>query len=1006
MKLIKQKKLYFSDEKSDKVYEVDLCESQDLFVVNFRYGRRGANLREGTKTVFPVSYEEAQKTFNSLVESKEKKGYSEILQEAIKVTESLHKDENTARKETILKYLNQAIKGTYTRNWKVSKIIARVGVLKIREAIPQIAQFIYSSDEFEQYNTINVLAEFNQANYVAEILTVFKDHHLKSIVGRVACAYILRYGSAKDKQIVHAEVTKHISEEEITSLALQFVGNNKGNPMFLFYAYLYAYDNNSLRDELFKLLEKVPLKVNTFKSIRYIYRAACVINDTRFFALLAKQIAIGKPGYTSEYPSVKGEWVYAFEEKKKQNPGIAFSGKTKDYFTKNSYKNIYNLSVENQESYIQYATDILCVLDDDEDQVNESVEHDYVYNTATRNYDIEKKCYPKYHQFSALMYILYGSSSRFKEQKNKWYYIENTTNEVVREEMLSSVWNQKPSEVLYILANAKSTIAVDFCLRIIKDNAHFLENLSDEIFSKLLAHKHPKVLDLVTALLEAKYATSQPEETILITLLASKNDKAVTLGLKWLQKYEASYLINTSLVTELLLTDEVLVITYLTEVYKNSVAYDTIIAIDYLQELFKEPSTYSFNFLIAVNNLIGNTLFGKLLSDTSVKKIVELAASNSVTNKLFAINLAKHNVTPAYDLFKENYKEYITSEEEVLRTAGIELLAHFPDKYLIENKQDIVSFCFSEYSEVRKAIRPTVDRLTKLDSDFKDSLLKQLLAYITEAENYEGLHENCYETLIQLYGADLKELSKEGIITLVLSKYEFAQKLGTPLFESNISMSALSMPDLIRLAHSDVFSIRTRLQAYFKNNVARVNYELEEALPIFNTNWQDVIDWGCDYFSEHIDAKNWTVQMLLYVCDHVKEQVQYLGRTMAVKHFSEEKGLPLLVSLQEHPAKSMQFFTTNYLNTYASDNVAVILKLEDYFKTTLFYINSNRATKTRVYSFLEKESEKYKEVALMTVRILNTILDTKTVTDKDKIIDILLTISEKHSDVAIPLLIK
>jgi hypothetical protein len=59
-----------------------------------------------------------------------------------------------------------------------------------------------------------------------------------------------------------------------------------------------------------------------------------------------------------------------------------------------------------------------------------------------------------------------------------------------------------------------------------------------------------------------------------------------------------------------------------------------------------------------------------------------------------------------------------------------------------------------------------------------------------------------------------------------------------------------------------------------------------------------------------------------------------------------------------------------------------------------------------VYSFLEKESEKYKEVALMTVRIFNTILDTKTVADKDKIIDILLTISEKHSDVAIPLLIK
>ncbi|WP_233890640.1 WGR domain-containing protein, partial [Tenacibaculum piscium] len=131
MKLIKQKKLYFSDEKSDKVYEVDLCESQDLFIVNFRYGRRGTSLREGTKTVFPVSYEEAEKIFNKLVGSKEKKGYSEEIQVTTQEVENPKKEEkSTTRKDTILKYLNQALKGTYTRNWKVSRIINRVGVLK------------------------------------------------------------------------------------------------------------------------------------------------------------------------------------------------------------------------------------------------------------------------------------------------------------------------------------------------------------------------------------------------------------------------------------------------------------------------------------------------------------------------------------------------------------------------------------------------------------------------------------------------------------------------------------------------------------------------------------------------------------------------------------------------------------------------------------------------------------------------------------------------------------
>jgi len=77
MKLIKQS--HFQDGTSDKVYEVDLCGvGNDTYLVNFRYGRRGQQLREGTKTDLPVSREEAEKIFKKLVDSKTKKGYQDI----------------------------------------------------------------------------------------------------------------------------------------------------------------------------------------------------------------------------------------------------------------------------------------------------------------------------------------------------------------------------------------------------------------------------------------------------------------------------------------------------------------------------------------------------------------------------------------------------------------------------------------------------------------------------------------------------------------------------------------------------------------------------------------------------------------------------------------------------------------------------------------------------------------------------------------------------------------
>jgi hypothetical protein len=69
MKLIKQTRLVFVEGKSDKVYEVDLCEvGANQFVVNFRYGKRGAALKDGSKTVAPVKRDEADRVFAKLVQ--------------------------------------------------------------------------------------------------------------------------------------------------------------------------------------------------------------------------------------------------------------------------------------------------------------------------------------------------------------------------------------------------------------------------------------------------------------------------------------------------------------------------------------------------------------------------------------------------------------------------------------------------------------------------------------------------------------------------------------------------------------------------------------------------------------------------------------------------------------------------------------------------------------------------------------------------------------------------
>ena len=76
MRVIDQVRLHDRDGSSDKVYEIDLVEvAPGQHVVNFRSGRRGAALRDGTKTPLPVDLARARTIYDRLVAEKEAGGY-------------------------------------------------------------------------------------------------------------------------------------------------------------------------------------------------------------------------------------------------------------------------------------------------------------------------------------------------------------------------------------------------------------------------------------------------------------------------------------------------------------------------------------------------------------------------------------------------------------------------------------------------------------------------------------------------------------------------------------------------------------------------------------------------------------------------------------------------------------------------------------------------------------------------------------------------------------------
>jgi cellulose synthase operon protein C len=83
MKVVRTAKLWFKAGGSDKVYEILIVDTQASksaarFLINFRYGRRGGSLREGSKTSTPVTRENADKLFDSILVAKANEGYRRV----------------------------------------------------------------------------------------------------------------------------------------------------------------------------------------------------------------------------------------------------------------------------------------------------------------------------------------------------------------------------------------------------------------------------------------------------------------------------------------------------------------------------------------------------------------------------------------------------------------------------------------------------------------------------------------------------------------------------------------------------------------------------------------------------------------------------------------------------------------------------------------------------------------------------------------------------------------
>ena len=300
MRLIRQSSLSFQKGTSDKVYEIDLCEAgEGEFVVNFRYGRRGARLREGTKTPFPESLAKAEDIFARLVAEKTGKGYlidgeTGAPTPIPELTESVVPQSDDPRITATIDRINR---GFTEERWKLSRAIWRAGAWQLSEALPSLRALAENATGMDAWCLAFALGRCGNESDLETLATLTSSNSEDVSYLRIAREAQLALSSESEQTVfidqVIAELPSVVRESlespdfiEVTKDLIE----NGDSPLSLSAdLYLISRRHPHVREALYSLSKTISPSKNGMLLIRQLFKAAEFRRDAEVYGALVQR---------------------------------------------------------------------------------------------------------------------------------------------------------------------------------------------------------------------------------------------------------------------------------------------------------------------------------------------------------------------------------------------------------------------------------------------------------------------------------------------------------------------------------------------------------------------------------------------------------------------------------------------------------------------------------------------------------------------------------------------
>ena len=1041
MKLLKQQILYYKEDNSDKVYEIDLCEvNHGKFVVNFRYGKRGTSLKDGTKTILPVNREEAEKIYTRLLAEKMKKGYRESLEaftgkekqagSSSKADGALGPDSrNSYLIEQITRIAAEIAAGKYKADKHNQRrhrhMIINAGVLKLAEVERALVSCLGRGAPLLDYAIAHALGQLSQdkAQTIAALVKLYQKTSTPEFVKRIAVEAMQILSDAP------GDFKEHLIKALPVELRTRVNGHadalyevlktylNPGMPQSFEVLYkLYQIDNLTCRQTLLRLLAEVPLQPLWFRQVRYIFKAAEYRRDIEFYALLAYRFAMTRAMWDNHryYHGLRINGKYysrkqVMESLKKGESLAAYSSRTRLYLRRRVVRTLRHLGEIQAPGYVPIACALLAHYKDaDGGKPFTSRGAHWRYDrTARRSYRVTScTYYDSFAHFLDFNYILYHNSPRYilkgRTYRYKPGYQPGKPAPAEREEAFPALWDQYFRVIPPLLGRSRCERVHEFGVKVLQHNPEFLAQPQKEEALVLLRSPYLVSAELGMVIVD-KVLQQHPADSELITsLLLCISPQAREKGRQQLINHPG--IVTNELILALLFSPFQDARQYIASFINRFP-----LPIEQAEALLGQ--IFSRLILSGKSAETPEQALKEQLADIRELLLVHYRSLCAELAEEVILDLINHPAEPVQELGAKIlliHNQYATappdrilqvllkSQFPAVMGLGVQLFGQLPDTELMTRELALKEFLLHPLAEVQQQARPILKKLVTLNVEFAGRFLSILLSYLFRLKD-----EDKIRFLVQVIREDfraVKELPQLLIKQMLRSPSTAIQELGGHFLSHSGLQEQLTVDEMVELADKDALNVRQIAWKWCETHPQLIRQNLEKAVKLLDAVWDDTREFAFRFIETGFSTEDFSPMALVGICDSTREDVQQFGKKMIMQHFQEQDGADYLVKLSEHPSRGIQFFVTNLLEKYAAGNPERIARLTDYMSRVLLSVNRASAAKERILHFIGQEADRNRETAVCLVPLLASLTGTISVTYRDQALAILTRICYQYPD--------